>query len=232
MSARGTAPGFSLRDRTGESRTWPSGRSGLLCFAKADCPTCVITLPLLEKLHAAFTKDLDVWLIAQDEDGGAALAKAHGLELPVLVDSELRVSHAFGIEAVPTVLLLDEAGRIRERFEGFCRADWQRTVATIHELGGRARPRIAWSRYPELKPGCGSRSVEPGILERLEAEAEGSPTAAVHCRARRAPHALSRRAFRYRAFRYDDQLDDNEPPSPLPRGRRRLHPRSLEIRAR
>ena len=32
-----------------------------------------------------------------------------------------------------------------------------------------------WERYPVSQPGCGSRSLEPGIYERLVAEAEGSP---------------------------------------------------------
>ena len=46
------------------------------------------------------------------------------------------------------------------------------------ELGRIARvaePKLDWSGYPDSLPGCGSRSVEPGIAERLAAEAEGSP---------------------------------------------------------
>jgi hypothetical protein len=34
---------------------------------------------------------------------------------------------------------------------------------------------IDWNTLPDWRPGCGSKSVEPGIVERLQAEAEDSP---------------------------------------------------------
>ncbi|MEE9254243.1 MAG: hypothetical protein V3U43_04875, partial [Pseudomonadales bacterium] len=43
------------------------------------------------------------------------------------------------------------------------------------ELTGKAAPVISWDEYPATRPGCGSRSVEPEVRERLEAQASGSP---------------------------------------------------------
>ena len=39
-------------------------------------------------------------------------------------------------------------------------------------------PAIDWNSYPESRPGCGSKSVEPGIAERLEANARGDKLSA------------------------------------------------------
>ncbi|MDZ7727445.1 MAG: hypothetical protein U5Q44_04200 [Dehalococcoidia bacterium] len=36
-------------------------------------------------------------------------------------------------------------------------------------------PVVDWNDYPESRPGCGSKSVEPDIFARLAAEDEGSP---------------------------------------------------------
>ena len=45
--------------------------------------------------------------------------------------------------------------------------------AELARLSGKPSPAIDWKSYPESRPGCGSKSVEPGIAERLEAEARG-----------------------------------------------------------
>ena len=60
------------------------------------------------------------------------------------------------------------------RFEGFDKSDWQRALADIAHLAGRSEAQIDWSDFPKSRPGCGSKSVEPGVAERLAAEASGS----------------------------------------------------------
>ena len=45
--------------------------------------------------------------------------------------------------------------------------------AELARQSGVASPPIDWNSYPESRPGCGSKSVEPGIAERLEANARG-----------------------------------------------------------
>ncbi len=144
----------------------------LLCFVKADCPTCRLSLPLVEAAHRAVAEAVDVWVIGQDEDS-APLVRAHDLTVPLLDDGALRVSHRFAVEIVPTVVLADGDGTEHLRFEGFDRADWQGLLAACARLARVPAPAIAWDRLPASRPGCGSRSVEPGIAERLAAEAGG-----------------------------------------------------------
>jgi hypothetical protein len=168
-------PAFTLQDSGGTTRAFPTGRHALLCFVKEDCPTCGLSMPLIEAAHRAFAGAVDVWAIGQDAEGNALLEERHNLTLPMLDDSALRVSYGYAIDTVPTVILADGEGRELRRFHGFGRADWRALVAALADLSGRPPPAVDWDAYPSSRPGCGSRAAEPGIAERLAAEAEGSP---------------------------------------------------------
>jgi hypothetical protein len=170
-----TLPTFSLPDLEGQTRAFPTGRPALLCFVKEDCPTTGMSLPLIEAAHGAFSDAVDVWAIGQDGPGNAAFVENAGLTLPMLDDGPLRVSYAYDIDTVPTLILADGPGNQLRRFHGFGKADWQSLVTELTRLTGLPAPAVDWNAYPESRPGCGSKSVEPGIAERLAAEAEGSP---------------------------------------------------------
>ena len=168
-------PAFSLRDQSAGERSFPSGRPALLAFVKEDCPTCGTSMPLIEGAHRAFGDGVDVWAVGQEAKGNAALVERYGLTLPMLDDSELGVSFRYDLDTVPTVLLAGADGEELRRFVGFGRDDWRSLYSQLGELSGAAAPAVEWGDYPESEPGCGARNVEPGIAERLEALAEGSP---------------------------------------------------------
>src|SRR5262249_38248516 len=73
----------------------------------------------------------------------------------------------------------------------------------LTELTGCEAPAVDWVAYPESRPGCGSRSLEPGIAERLAAEAEGSPLRARRITLGEAEDALG--------FPFDQGLTDGLP---------------------
>ena len=168
-------PPFTLDDGAGRARSFPGGRPALLVFVKEDCPTCDLSMPLVEAAHAAFGEAADVLVVGQEAAGNAALVERHALTAPMLDDSALRVSFAYGLDTVPTVVLADAEGRERRRFAGFGREDWRALFAGLAALTGVEPPARDWEAWPESRPGCGSRSVEPGIAERLAAEAGDSP---------------------------------------------------------
>lgn len=120
----GSLPGFSLRDQRARTRTFPTGRPALLVFVREDCPTCGTSMPLLEGAHRAFGEAVDVWAIGQEAAGNAVLLDRYGLTLPLLDDSELRVSFGYDLDTVPTVILSDGAGGELRRFVGFGRNDF------------------------------------------------------------------------------------------------------------
>ena len=199
-------PAFSLIDLSGAERSFPTGRHALLCFVKEDCPTCVLSMPLIQAAAEAFGDAMDVWCVGQDAEGNARLASAFGLSAPMLDDSALHVSYRYDLDTVPAIILADPAGEELEQFVGFGKADWQALFQRLISLTLAPAPVVDWSKYPEMRPGCGSKSVEPGIAERLEAEMEGNPL-----RARRIEVGESDDLFE---FMFDQGLTDGLPVIP------------------
>jgi peroxiredoxin len=173
IASTNSLPAFELRDSHNVARAFPCARAVLLCFVKEDCPTCGLTMPLIEAAHVSFGASVAVWAIGQDAEGNAKLIERHRLTVPMLDDSALKVSFAYGLDTVPTIILADSRGVEQRRFVGFGRDDWRETFAELARLSGVEAPSIDWRSYPESRPGCGSKSVEPNIAERLEAEARG-----------------------------------------------------------
>jgi peroxiredoxin len=172
-STKNSLPAFELRDAHGTACAFPSARNVLLCFVKEDCPTCGMTMPLIEAAHRAFGKSVDVWAIGQDAASNAKLVERGALTVPMLDDSALKVSFEYDLDTVPTIILADAHGHERRRFVGFGRDDWRGLFAELSRLSGVPPPAVDWNSYPESRPGCGSKSVEPGIAERLEANSRG-----------------------------------------------------------
>jgi hypothetical protein len=73
------------------------------------------------------------------------------------------VSYRLEIDAVPTLLRIED-GRVIDRLAGWSRPGWE-ALTGIEGLG---------LDLPEFRPGCGSRSVEPGIAEELAVRYDGS----------------------------------------------------------
>ncbi|MEO6398453.1 MAG: TlpA family protein disulfide reductase, partial [Tepidiformaceae bacterium] len=199
-------PSFTLNDSSGVPHHFPSGRHALLCFVKEDCPTCVLSMPLIAAAGEAFGEAMDIWTIGQDAEGNALLVERFDLRHPMLDDSRLHVSYQYDLDTVPTVILADAEGGELERFVGFAKADWQALFERLITVTLSPAPVIHWSTYPEWRPGCGSKSVEPGIAERLAAEMEGSPI-----RARRIEIGEADDVFE---FMFDQGLTDGLPVVP------------------
>ncbi len=175
MTAKAVLPAFSLRDPDAGDVAFPSGRPTVICFVKEDCPTCNDAIPLVDALYRSAGDRIDVLVPGQTADGNALLRQRHGLDVPLLDDSSLKVSFAYDVEVVPTLVLADGEGRELERLEGFVRDEWQAFVGHASDLGEVEMPAVDWDSYPEWRPGCGSLSVDPIIADRLRAEAENSP---------------------------------------------------------
>ena len=121
---------------------------GLIVVAKRECPTCTLVEPLLHEL-AQGGEPLTVFV--QDDPAYAA-----GVPGAVL-DDTLERSFRLGIEFVPTLIRV-AGGREVARTHGWHRGDWR-------EISGR--PELGAS-LPELRPGCASKTLEPGIAEELQ----------------------------------------------------------------
>jgi hypothetical protein len=115
---------------------------GLVVVVKRDCPTCHLVSPVLAALPG-----LTVW--SQDDPAFPA-----GLD--VGDDRDLDVSVGLDIETVPT--LIRYAGGVETgRTVGWSRAAW-RELTGVDDLG---------ADLPEHRPGCGSRTLDPDVVDDL-----------------------------------------------------------------
>ena len=121
---------------------------GLIVVAKRDCPTCGLVEPLLRELAAA-GQPLTVY-VQDDPAYAAGLAGA-------VYDATLEQSFRLGVEFVPTLIRV-AGGQEVARTHGWHRGDW-REITGLADLG---------EGLPELRPGCGSKTLEPGIAEDLQ----------------------------------------------------------------
>jgi hypothetical protein len=131
----------------------------LLVFAHADCPTSHLALRHLAALDGGPVQPV---LIAEEAPERAArMARRSGIRFPVLAqEAPFAVSEQFGVEAVPTAVLVDTSSMAVEALVGWNRAGYERLL-------GVPLP----DRGPAAKPGCGSRLHEPAVdggLDELE----------------------------------------------------------------
>ena len=121
--------------------------ASFVVVAKRDCPTCELVQPVLREI-AASGAELTVY--TQDDP-----TFPEGMD--AIDDRSLERSWHLGIETVPTLIRL-EGGTEAERTVGWDRAEWNR-VTGLGPLG---------ADLPGFQPGCGSKSVDPGMPEILE----------------------------------------------------------------
>jgi len=119
--------------------------SGLVVVVKRDCPTCELVEPVLVDL----AKRAKLTVYTQDDPAFPAGVDA-------IDDRSLEISWQHEIEAVPTLLRVVN-GEERERVLGWHRADWEQ-LSGVSELG---------AGLPDIRPGCGSLSVDPSLVPEL-----------------------------------------------------------------
>jgi len=92
------------------------GHAVLLDFWATWCRYCRAELPAVDALSKRWRdKGLVVVGVSTDrpEEGDPArYAKAHGMTFPIVSDSQGAASRAYGIESLPTVVVLSSAGKV------------------------------------------------------------------------------------------------------------------------
>jgi hypothetical protein len=131
----------------------PALPDGLVAIVKRDCETCVAVLPVLEQL-AAGPETLTVY-VQDDPEFFAAVDPQD--------DTTLSVSWHHDVETVPTVLRVVD-GLEQDRTVGWLRPAWE-------GLTGQAG---LGPDLPEMRPGCGSLSVDPDLVDELNVRFGGS----------------------------------------------------------
>lgn len=123
-------------------------RDGIVVFAKRECDTCQMVEPVLKQL----AQSLPLTVLTQDDPSFPSA-------LNPVDDTSLKRSFELDIEAVPTVLRFKDGKEVGRTF-GWDRVQWE-NVTGVSGLG---------PDLPAMRPGCGSKSREPGVYESLMAE--------------------------------------------------------------
>jgi peroxiredoxin len=175
-----TAPDFSLPSVHGRPLALAELRARgpvVLMFVSEECPTCALTLRRLAPLASAL-RDAGVTLAAVFEDPpdvAARAARAAGFGATVLAQpAPYDVSREYGLQAVPTAVLVDPGGDVVERRVGW---DAHALEALLNEARRRAgddAPPVEVTREPPLsKPGCASKSTyDADTIALLDARAD------------------------------------------------------------
>ena len=120
---------------------------GLVAVVKQDCPTCRLVAPVLAEVAAA-----GVPLTVYSQDDPTFPSEVAG----VVDDTALDVSYSLEVETVPTLLRVTGGDEV-ERIVGWSREQWA-AFTGIAALG---------DGLPGHRPGCGSRTLDPGVAEEL-----------------------------------------------------------------
>ncbi len=155
---------FSLRGLEGVDVRLSSGKPALLVFFETDCPTCRLTFPYLNRLARELGAAAEIIGISQDDEAATReFAAQMDAGFPIALDQALSVSRDYDPLAVPTLFLLDAAGRVARTQTAFDKDELNALAAALCEMAGRAPLIIAepFDGAPQSKPGCTSRHLEP-----------------------------------------------------------------------
>ena len=126
---------------------------GLVVVVKEECECCRMVAPLLAELQGASGSGVTVF--TQDDPGFPDGVVAHH-------DGDLALSWHHQIETVPTLMRVVDGVEV-ERTVGWSKAEWQR-ITGVADLG---------ADLPVMRPGCGSLSVDPDLVDGLRVRFEG-----------------------------------------------------------
>lgn len=140
------APDVNFAGTSGATQSLAAlrGRVVLVNFWATWCAPCIKEMPSLVRLQAKLG-DLAVLAVSEDRRGAELvepfLAKYQLTGLATFLDPKNTVGHAFGVEGLPTSILIDRDGRIVGELQGA--AEWD-SPAMLKLIGDYlAAPRAA-----------------------------------------------------------------------------------------
>lgn len=141
--ARPEAPDFTLRDLDGHAFHLKSqrGKAVLIEFWASWCGPCRIEMPFVEKLYRCFQHNGLVVVGINDEDPEVAqeFLQDKDFTFPMLVDANQEVASAYEVEAIPTLVLIDQEGNIVRRNVGL--GDERKLRESLKKIGIDAHDR-------------------------------------------------------------------------------------------
>jgi hypothetical protein len=130
--------------------SWLDGEA-LVLVGHRDCKTTRQTLPVLDRIHCRRTCGTVLAVMQDDAHTAQALVESLGLALPVVLEPDpYPLARALGLEAVPSLYLVERGGAIADVSIGFSRADLERFAARLGVDGPLFE---ADEKVPAFRPG-------------------------------------------------------------------------------
>ena len=135
------APDFSLKDLNGHpvSLTALRGHPVLLDFWATWCGPCRISIPEVDAFYQRHQSEgLRVVGIDMDDDPSDVygFVKQYRMSYPVVLGANSPVAGNFGVEGLPTFVLIDPNGKVVQRIEGFSEdlvSMWEAELAKMNQ---------------------------------------------------------------------------------------------------
>ena len=133
------APDFTLRTLDGREILLSKlrGKVVVLDFWATWCGPCKESIPTLVQIYRTYhQKDLEI--IGMNVDRGDVssvlrFVKLMDIPYPVIITPD-EVQRKYGVTGLPTIILLDKQGRVRDKFLGFSSKIGQRITARVSEF--------------------------------------------------------------------------------------------------
>jgi len=124
LSANTQAPPFTLKDLSGKTVSLSDykGKPVLLDFWATWCGPCMISTPVIQRLYEKYKADgFTVLGLNMDDDPAPvyAFVKRFAVTYPVLYASNSPAASDYGLEGLPLFILVDQQGRMVQRYSGF-----------------------------------------------------------------------------------------------------------------
>jgi hypothetical protein len=110
---------------------WATGPAVIL-LGHSDCGATRLALPYVDRLAARAPEGRVVAVLQDDHAAARDLARELGLRLPIVLEREpYALSGALALTTVPTLFLVEGAGTIAARSEGFQRGALEAVAARL-----------------------------------------------------------------------------------------------------
>ena len=133
------APDFTLKSTEGKNLRLEDyrGQVVMLNFWASWCGPCRQEMPVMDDIYSKYKSlGFTVLAVSVDEDTAAAdrFLKAVPVSFPVLYDNESRVSELYGVDAMPSTIIIDRDGKARFVHRGYTdatAAEYRQQIKTL-----------------------------------------------------------------------------------------------------